>query len=196
MKQQLIQALKIVLVWLESKDKPQEQNIPLLTRPQKQLVTKMNESGIELLKQLEGYRAKPYFCSANQRTIGYGYAIKEGEKFEYLTKEQAEKLLRMDVEIFEDVVNKHQFNLNQYQFDALVCLIFNIGQTQFEKSKTFKHLAVGDHAQALKEWAGFNKERRSGTKGELITSVGLSNRWSTEIALFKKEVTTDVALAA
>lgn len=100
----------------------------------------LSDKGLDLLKQFEGFRAQPYFCSANHLTIGYGHLIKDGEMFTHLTEIQGEKLLKVDVEIFEDVVRVHNLTLNQNQFDAAVCLVFNIGGTQFNKSKTLQWL--------------------------------------------------------
>lgn len=148
-----------------------------------------SESGISLLKRLEGFRDTPYFCSANHRTIGYGHVLKEGELFKTLTEKQAHNLLLSDLEQYEGVVRKiirsHQLEINQHQFDALVCLVFNIGQTQFEKSKTLKYLKERNYAQALIEWAGFNKHKDVKTN-KLVTSQGLVNRRLAEINLFKK----------
>ena len=33
---------------------------------------KINEEGLEIVKLFEGYRSKPYKCSAGVPTIGYG----------------------------------------------------------------------------------------------------------------------------
>ena len=91
---------------------------------------KLSQNGINLIKNLEGYREKSYKCSAGKLTIGYGHTdgVYEDQK---ITKEQAENFLKKDVEEFEKNVNyinkKKKYNLNQNQFDSLVSFTFNLG---------------------------------------------------------------------
>lgn len=143
---------------------------------------RLSDKGVNLLKQFEGFRAQPYYCSANHLTIGYGHLIKDGELFTHLTQTQGEKLLKVDVEIFEDVIRRHTLTLNQNQFDALTCLVFNIGQTQFEASKTLKYLQAQNLERAVVEWAGFNKIRNK--QGKLVVCPGLVRRRAAELNLF------------
>ena len=162
--------------------------IPELTQASlilKSLPQKTSEAGISLLKTLEGFRSAPYFCSAYHRTIGYGHVLKKDDLVTTLTEQQAHQLLLNDLVLYEKVIRKHKLDLNQNQFDALVCLVFNIGQTQFEKSKTLKYLKDKNYDQALIEWVGFNKHKDVKTD-KLTISQGLINRRLSEIKLFKK----------
>ena len=51
-----------------------------------------------------------------------------------IDKAQAEVFLRQDVEFAEKEVNKHNLNINQNQFDALVSFVFNLGVGNFARS--------------------------------------------------------------
>ena len=59
-------------------------------------IMKLSQNGVNLIKNLEGYREKPYKCSAGKLTIGYGHTNKvyEGQR---ITKEQADNFLKEDV---------------------------------------------------------------------------------------------------
>ena len=65
---------------------------------------KLSQNGINLIKNLEGYREKSYKCSAGKLTIGYGHTdgVYEDQK---ITKGQADNFLKKDVEKFEKNVN-------------------------------------------------------------------------------------------
>lgn len=84
----------------------------------------------------------PYFCSANKETIGFGTTIDLLLSMKLIDDEKANDIrengiLLSDYEIlfaktlkpFEDKVLKEfcTVELNQSQFDALVCFVYNIG---------------------------------------------------------------------
>lgn len=48
---------------------------------------------IEQLKRHEGFSAKPYFCTANKLTIGYGRNLDDVG----ITESEASELLRQDI---------------------------------------------------------------------------------------------------
>lgn len=89
---------------------------------------KINEAGLSLIKSFEGCRLEAYKCPAGVWTIGYGHTagVKQGMK---ITIEEADKLLREDVEKFEKKVDKYnsKYNFNENQFSALVSFAFNVG---------------------------------------------------------------------
>ena len=57
-----------------------------------------------------------------------------------ITKEQGEYFLRQDVEHAEKEVNKHNLNINQNQFDALVSFVFNLGVGNFSRSTLLRRI--------------------------------------------------------
>ena len=102
---------------------------------------KLSQRGIDLIKQFEGYSSKAYPDPATGGapwTIGYGTTrgVKPGM---VITAEQAEKMLRDDVEKFESGVSSLITSpTTQGQFDAMVSLAYNIGLGNFGKSTLLK----------------------------------------------------------
>lgn len=85
-----------------------------------------SDNGCKLLEEFEGKCNAVYKDSAGHKTIGIGHLIKEGERFTTLTDVECYELLRKDVAIAVDDVNRMvKVELTQNQFDALVCLVFN-----------------------------------------------------------------------
>ncbi len=98
-----------------------------------------SDLGIELIKKHEGFRSKAYRCSANVLTIGFGHTLNV-KSTDVITKEQGEYFLRQDVEHAEKEVNKHNLNINQNQFDALVSFVFNLGVGNFSRSTLLRRI--------------------------------------------------------
>lgn len=91
----------------------------------------ISQEGIDLIKSFEGFRAQAYRPVITEKylTIGYGHYGPDVRMGQTITKEQAEALLRKDVERFEKNVNKwdYTYDFNQNEFDALVSFAYNIG---------------------------------------------------------------------
>ena len=98
-----------------------------------------SDLGIELIKKHEGFRSKAYRCSANVLTIGFGHTLNV-KSTDVIDKAQAEYFLRQDVEFAEKEVNKHNLNINQNQFDALVSFVFNLGVGNFTRSTLLRKI--------------------------------------------------------
>lgn len=143
---------------------------------------RIGKAGIELIKSFEGLRLEAYLCPADVWTIGYGHTgvdVKRGLRIDEAT---AEALLRADIERFERCVERAITRpMNQNQFDAFVCLAFNIGCGAFEKSTAAKRFNADMPpklvAEAMKWW------NKAGGK----VSSGLVRRREAEAALFLKE---------
>lgn len=144
----------------------------------------LSPQGLNLLKKLEGFRSKPYKCSAGYPTIGYGHQINPHEQFDEITIDHAEKLLKQDVLWAERAVSARLPNLKQNQFDALVCFVFNVGVSAFEKSSILRHAKLRDYNKTIEYWEMYNKVQDPQTK-VLVISRGLQNRRNAEISLFK-----------
>ena len=100
---------------------------------------KTSDKGIDLIKKNEGFRSKAYRCSANVLTIGFGHTLNV-KSTDVIDKAQAEVFLRQDVEFAEKEVNRHNLNINQNQFDALVSFIFNLGVGNFARSTLLRKI--------------------------------------------------------
>lgn len=107
---------------------------------------------INLIKQFEGFRSKPYKCSAGIPTIGYGSTFYlNGEKVTMkdspISKEFAEDLLLATVTSFSSQINPLlTIELPQHQYDALVSFTYNVGISAFSKSTMLKLINAGKDA--------------------------------------------------
>ena len=106
-----------------------------LDSPKFEGTLKISEAGIKMIQDLEGYIASPWH-DVSQYSIGYGcstsYAEKYGFDTEYLSKEEAHQLMLFVLaEMEEDVdefLSENKISVNQYQYDALMSLTYNIGR--------------------------------------------------------------------
>lgn len=148
-------------------------------------ILKISPTGLALIQQFEGFRAKPYLCPAGKLTVGYGHVVLPRDKFSYpLSKEQANNLLVNDVFFAAQYINAttQDHPPNQNQFDALCSLVFNIGIGNYDKSTLLKKLRVGDFKGAEAEFLRWNKINVHGT---FEVNQGLHRRRCLEADLFK-----------
>lgn len=139
-----------------------------------------SERGLSIIKKFEGFRADAYRCPAGIWTIGYGHTkgVKPGDK---VTREEAEKLLREDVKIYEDGVRTYvKVPLNQNEFDALVSFCYNVGVVAFSKSSPVRFVNAG---QRDKVGMGLGLWIKGGGK----VLPGLVSRRALETDLFYKK---------
>ncbi len=147
--------------------------------------------GIQLIKDFEAFRARPYPCEAGVPTIGYGSTFyPNGKKVTLqdapISEHAASAMLELIVARFErDVESLVKVPLNQNQFDALVSFCFNVGSDidadtiaeGLGDSTLLKKLNAGDYAGAANEFTKWNK-----VKGKV--SNGLTKRRKLEQSLF------------
>jgi lysozyme len=128
---------------------------------------KTSERGIQLIKQFEGFSPAMYVCPAGKRTVGYGHVVLPGDILSLpMTEEAAHKLLLKDLERFEFAVNTVvKVPLSQEQFDALVSLVYNIGENALSGSTLLKKLNAGKYREAAAQfdrWVHSNKKKLPG----------------------------------
>lgn len=106
-----------------------------------------------LIRRFEGLRLQSYRDPVGLWTIGYG-TTHDAHPGQCITEDQANALLRQEVERIEPVLNAAiTVPVTQQQFDACVSLAFNIGLGKFAKSTLLKKLNAGDSAGAAEEFA-------------------------------------------
>lgn len=94
---------------------------------------KLDEKGYLLITKFEGFSAKPYLCSANRPTIGFGSTFYEDSSEvtmldKPITKEKALHMFKAIADKFaKDVTKLVTSNINQNQFNALVSFAYNVG---------------------------------------------------------------------
>lgn len=132
-----------------------------------------NKRGLELIKEFEGLRLKPYLCSANVGTIGWGSTFYEDGKKVQLTdkpisRARAEQLLINTITHFEKQLYPilSGLMLNDNQFSALVSFTFNVGVANFKKSTLLKIIRENPNDKDITEqflrWNKANKKELPG----------------------------------
>ena len=144
---------------------------------------KLSDNGFRLLGELEGIVLRPYKDSVGIPTIGIGSTYYEdGTKVKMtdkaITKERAIQLAKNVVKSFEEQVNKSiLLPMTQNQFDAMVLLCYNIGESGFAKSSVVKNFNAGNLQKAADSFLLWNK-----AGGRVVQ--GLVNRRKKERDLF------------
>ena len=92
---------------------------------------------------------------------------------------EAERLLRLDLQRFEDSVSKSvKVHLTDNEYAALCSFAFNVGCGAFESSTLLRRLNAGEEKGRV-----FNEELPRWCKANGQTLQGLLNRRNAEIAL-------------
>lgn len=139
----------------------------------------------DIIKEFEGYRKQAYKCPAGIWTIGYGSTtyedgtkVKEGDIIDETTAERMlEQHIKSNIKLPKGV-----WTYNQEQ--ALYSLIYNIGQTAFNRSKCKKALEQGDWKTAYDNWNWYS------ANGKVL--AGLVKRRNKEKELFFRDVNKGV----
>lgn len=142
----------------------------------------MNQKGLELIKEFEGFRSRSYKCSAGIWSVGFGHTSSAGPPqvgpLTVVTREEAEAILQRDLQVFERAV-EHAIKvpLNSNQFSALVSFCYNVGPTAFRASSVLKAVNAQQWAEVPRRLALWNK-----AGGKVLP--GLVRRRAAEAALF------------
>lgn len=142
-----------------------------------------SDSIIAFIAEKEAFRAHAYLDIGGVPTIGYGET--EGVKMgQTITMESAMLCLQRRVRKTDTYLNKIiKVPLNQNQYDAIVCLVYNIGVGAFTSSTLLKKLNKGDYKGASEQFLVWNKYRDRYT-GKLVVSRGLTIRRQEEKQIF------------
>lgn len=129
----------------------------------------INKTGLDLVKEHEGFREKAYICPAGKLTIGYGHVILKHEqhlKHDTISKQQGEQLLESDMAKAIRAVERYiTVPLNDNQFSALCSFTFNLGGGSLRKSTLRKVLNKRKYAAVpfqLSRWVYSGKKKLSG----------------------------------
>ena len=156
---------------------------------------KVSKAGEDLMHFFEGYRSKPYRCSAAIWTVGWGHAmyadqlnlpnvrkegytglirsdyqLKEGDARVW-SKDELVDLLKVDINTFERGVLRLYPTLASHQskFDAVVSIAYNAGLGNYQRSTIRIKVNRGD-------WDGAAEAFMSWTKAGGKEVSGLVNR--------------------
>lgn len=138
----------------------------------------INDRGIELVKHFEALYLTAYQDEVGVWTIGWGHTgltHKDGTVFKgrVITQDEAEALLRYDMQVFESRVEKLiSVDLDDDQFSALVSFDFNTGG--LEGSTLRKLLDAEDYEAAAGQFTRWDKAGGHRLKG--LTRRRISER--------------------
>lgn len=145
----------------------------------------VSKNGLDLIKEFESFKSKPYLCPSNKATVGYGSTYyPDGKKVTLQDKEITEEKA---YEILEYIANKDfganinkvvKVPLSQNQFDALVSFAYNIGNANFNSSTLLRWLNQENYKEASMQLLRWDK-----AKGIVLN--GLTKRRKAEKALFE-----------
>ncbi len=137
-----------------------------------------SESGLDLIRKYEGLQLAAYVCPGGKLTIGYGHTGADVTTGKKIDAEEANALLRKDVQRFEKSVNELvMVPISQGMFDALISFSFNLGAGSLKSSTLLKKLNADDREGAADEFLKWNK-----AKGKVL--AGLTARRESERELF------------
>lgn len=142
---------------------------------------KLSEHGANLIKSFESCKLQAYKDQRGIPTIGWGHTLGVHMGMS-ISQYQADTFFLQDVFGVEKTVNNLvSVPLDQNEFDALCCFVYNIGTTAFSSSHLLMYLNQGNYVLAAQE---FIKWDHITVDSKLVVSEGLKNRRITESNLF------------
>lgn len=100
---------------------------------------KLNDQGIDLIKEFEGCQLDAYLDMVGKPTIGYGTTGTDIHLGLHWTQEDCDKILLADLDHVQMQIKKVlDVDLTDNEFSALCSLVYNIGIGNF-KSSTMLH---------------------------------------------------------
>jgi lysozyme len=148
-------------------------------------INAIGAKGLNLIKQFEGFLAKPYKCPAGIPTIGYGATyypngLKVSMTDKAITEGQASTMLMNMLRTYEKSVDSFcRDDINQNQFDALVAFAYNVGVNALKGSTLLKKVNKNPQDVTIRnEFLKWNKANGRALKG-------LTNRRIAEADLYE-----------
>ena len=120
-------------------------------------ITTISPKGLNLIKECEGLRLKPYLCSAGVATIGIGTTVyPNGHKVSMhdpaITEAQALEFLAYDLQYFCKQVDAYTTDaVNQHQFDSLTSFAYNCGVGNLKASTLLKKVNANPNDPTIKD---------------------------------------------
>ena len=122
--------------------------------PQIVIATDISQEGIDYIKQKEGFFSVATRLEGEKYlTLGFGHYGSDVKEGQTITKEQAEILLKADVQgTVEHILENYQYlELNQNELDALVSFTYNCGIGSLNRltaNKTRTKEEIAEHITA------------------------------------------------
>jgi len=132
---------------------------------------------IEQLKRHEGFRSKPYLCTAGKLTIGYGRNLDDVG----ISKTEAEQLLKNDIQkCIEQLHARFPVveRLDTVRFDCLINMCFNLGITRLSKfKKMWAALENNEYKRASEEMLDSKWARQVGVRAQELAYQMLTGKY-------------------
>lgn len=144
----------------------------------------ISENCINLIKEFEGYKLKPYKLPGEQYyTVGFGHYGADVNPNKKYTKKEVEALLSSDLLRFAQGVLRYDklYHWNQNELDALVSFAYNVGSIDGLTSKG---------SRTREQIAYFMRKYVKGSDGK--TLEGLVKRREKERELFLTPVNSGI----
>ena len=144
---------------------------------------KTSQRGLDLIKEYEGIRFKPYRDCVGLYTVGVGHLIGNGTVLpdswnRTFTLGEINDLLVADVRKFELGLARYvNVELSQNQYDAIIDFCFQLGLGAFQRSSVRQAINRRDKAGVVRNLLKYNK-----AGGKVIPQ--LDNRRKAEALLF------------
>ena len=117
----------------------------------------ISTAGVDLLTHFEGLRLEAYQDSVGVWTIGYGHTKGVTPSMK-ITESQANNLLKTELIEYQNYINEMvNISLDQCQFDALVCWVYNLGPTNLKNSTLLTLLNQGVKFQIPEQIRRWNR---------------------------------------
>lgn len=144
----------------------------------------ISENCINLIKEFEGYKLKPYKLSGEQYyTVGFGHYGADVNPNKKYTKKEVEALLYSDLLRFTQGVLRYDkiYHFNQNELDALVSFAYNVGSIDGLTAKG---------SRSREQIAYFMRKYVKGSDGKVLD--GLVKRRERERELFLSPVNSGI----
>lgn len=147
----------------------------------------INQAGLALVKEFEGFRADAYLDPVNVLTIGYGTTAAAGVGIDpklgmRISERDATEYLHRALDKFAAHIQPLlAVEANENEWSAMLSLAYNIGPGAFAKSSVLRKFNAGDKQGAADAFRLWNK-----AGGKVL--AGLTRRREAERALFLEPV--------
>ena len=112
----------------------------------------ISAQGIKVIEEREAVELHAYKDSRGIWTIGVGHTAAAGPPIPVpglsITQAECDEIFHRDLAWCLTEVNSLNVPLTQYQFDALISFVFNIGQSHWRSSSTRRFLLQRNYAAA------------------------------------------------
>lgn len=129
----------------------------------------VSQAGQDFIKSFEKEVLQVYDDGYGYPTCGIGHRVKPEDRLKLgdkITKEQSQAFWQKDLAIHAEPVDRLvKVPLTQGQYDALVSLVFNIGEGNFAGSSLLRELNRGNYDEArvrFMDWIKSNKRVSNG----------------------------------